>query len=236
MAELKSHNEQSMEEILAAIKHIMAEEGGLPAEPPAAPAGIERPALEPVMAGASAAAAEMSDAPPAPSRAAPASSHEPPAGATSNPGAHAEAAPPSRLPPVQDAILDLTERIDDDESPAKPAAAPSTTPAPSFAAGRLNRPPPLKSGATPGEGARRIVSDATLAASVATLSQVASLAAAGRQQELALGNVGRTLEEMIRDLLRPHLKEWLDAHLPQLVERLVREEIGRLVREAQGHP
>jgi len=38
---------------------------------------------------------------------------------------------------------------------------------------------------------------------------------------------------MVRELLRPHLKEWLDAHLPRLVERMVKDEINRLVREAQ---
>ena len=56
---------------------------------------------------------------------------------------------------------------------------------------------------------------------------------AARQQELPLGDAGRTLEDMVRELMRPHLKEWLDAHLPRLVERLVRDEINRLVRDAQ---
>lgn len=233
MADFKSHNEQSMEEILAAIKHIMAEEGGLPAESPPLPSAVEAPALEPMMAGGAAEPAPLSAAP----AAAPSPVSEMMGSSTSS---TVEAAPPPRLPPVQDAILDLTDRVDDDAIPPKPATA-SSAPAglTSFAAGRLNRPPPLKSGFTPGEPAgsmtKRIVSDSTLAASVATLSQVASLAAAGRQQELALGNAGRTLEDMVRELLRPHLKEWLDAHLPKLVERLVREEIGRLVREAQGH-
>ena len=70
---------------------------------------------------------------------------------------------------------------------------------------------------------------------MATLVQLAGLGARERQRELPLGDVGRTLEEMVRELLRPHMKEWLDANLPRLVERLVREEINRLVREAQGH-
>lgn len=41
---------------------------------------------------------------------------------------------------------------------------------------------------------------------------------------------GRTLEDMVEDILTPMLREWLDAHLPALIERLVREEIERITR------
>jgi cell pole-organizing protein PopZ len=37
-----------------------------------------------------------------------------------------------------------------------------------------------------------------------------------------------TLEGLVRELLRPMLKEWLDAHLPDLVESLVKREIDRI--------
>jgi hypothetical protein len=37
-------------------------------------------------------------------------------------------------------------------------------------------------------------------------------------------------EGMVRDLLRPMLKSWLDENLPSLVERLVRAEIQRVAR------
>lgn len=40
---------------------------------------------------------------------------------------------------------------------------------------------------------------------------------------------GPTLEEVVRDELRPMLKNWLDANLPTMVERLVAAEIERLV-------
>lgn len=40
----------------------------------------------------------------------------------------------------------------------------------------------------------------------------------------------RTLEDVVRDMLRPMLKEWLDANLPSMVERLVRAEIERVSR------
>src|SRR5262249_5874892 len=42
----------------------------------------------------------------------------------------------------------------------------------------------------------------------------------------------RTLEDLVREMLRPMLKVWLDDNLPGLVERLVRAEIERVSR---GH-
>jgi uncharacterized protein len=41
---------------------------------------------------------------------------------------------------------------------------------------------------------------------------------------------GRTLEEVVSELLRPMLKTWLDENLPGMVERLVRAEIERVSR------
>jgi cell pole-organizing protein PopZ len=41
---------------------------------------------------------------------------------------------------------------------------------------------------------------------------------------------GRTLEDLVRELLRPMLKAWLDDNLPNMVERLVRAEIERVSR------
>ena len=38
-----------------------------------------------------------------------------------------------------------------------------------------------------------------------------------------------SLEEIVREEVRPMLKDWLDAHLPAIVERLVRAEIERVV-------
>jgi uncharacterized protein len=43
---------------------------------------------------------------------------------------------------------------------------------------------------------------------------------------------GPTIEDMVREEIRPLLKEWLDVHLPPLVERLVRTEIERVVGRA----
>lgn len=44
---------------------------------------------------------------------------------------------------------------------------------------------------------------------------------------------GRTLEDLVKDMMRPMLKSWLDAHLPGLVERLVKAEIERIARSGR---
>ena len=41
---------------------------------------------------------------------------------------------------------------------------------------------------------------------------------------------GNTLEDLVRELLRPMLKEWLDVNLPEIAERMVAKEIARLAR------
>ena len=40
----------------------------------------------------------------------------------------------------------------------------------------------------------------------------------------------RTLDDLVREMLRPMLKAWLDDNLPNMVERLVRAEIERVSR------
>jgi cell pole-organizing protein PopZ len=40
----------------------------------------------------------------------------------------------------------------------------------------------------------------------------------------------QTVEDLMKEMLRPMLKAWLDDNLPSLVERLVRDEIERVTR------
>ncbi len=49
-----------------------------------------------------------------------------------------------------------------------------------------------------------------------------------KQTEVYRG--GPTLEDMVREELRPMVKAWLDENLPPMVERLVRVEIERVTR------
>ena len=45
---------------------------------------------------------------------------------------------------------------------------------------------------------------------------------------------GRTLEDVVSDLLRPMLQRWLDDNLPRLVETTVRAELARLTGKAEA--
>lgn len=65
------------------------------------------------------------------------------------------------------------------------------------------------------------------------LSDQSDVAVAGAFSALAhtiLAQNARTLEDLVAEMLKPMLKEWLDDNLPQLVERLVQEEIHRVSR------
>ena len=44
---------------------------------------------------------------------------------------------------------------------------------------------------------------------------------------------GQTLEGIVRELLRPMLKQWLDDNLPGIVEEKVQEEIERVARRGR---
>jgi uncharacterized protein len=58
----------------------------------------------------------------------------------------------------------------------------------------------------------------------------AATAAFGNLAHTVLAQNGRTLDDVVYDLLKPMLKTWLDDHLPTIVERLVRSEIERVAR------
>ena len=38
-----------------------------------------------------------------------------------------------------------------------------------------------------------------------------------------------TMDGLVREMLQPMLKEWLDANLPELVERVVAREVARII-------
>ena len=48
--------------------------------------------------------------------------------------------------------------------------------------------------------------------------------------QTVLSNNARTLEDLVKEMLRPMLKAWLDDNLPNLVEKIVRAEIERVSR------
>lgn len=124
------------------------------------------------------------------------------------------------------------------EPPPAPAAPPAETPAEREPPTRLTRAAPEPERASEPEPppmlGDQLVSSATAAASVAALSQLADLGQKGKVGTSPIGEAGRTLESLVRELLKPMLRDWLDANLAAMVERLVREEIQRMARNAQN--
>lgn len=106
----------------------------------------------------------------------------------------------------EDDVLELNEPAPDSDTPsmATPVAAQgATTPAL----------------ATPAE---KIISDETAEASRARLASLSRLVI---KPEVAGSD---TLEGLVREMLKPMLRDWLDANLPGLVEAMVAKEIARI--------
>jgi uncharacterized protein len=61
-------------------------------------------------------------------------------------------------------------------------------------------------------------------------SSVAVSAAFNSLAATVLSDNARTLEDIVKDMMRPMLKNWLDENLPGMVERIVRAEIERVAR------
>jgi uncharacterized protein len=111
---------------------------------------------------------------------------------------------------------------------ADPVAADSAAPIKSEAPQMDNETQPK-----PESGRERILSSATSGAAAAAFAQLGALPRERRKEgDLPLGGADRTLEDVVREMLRPLLQTWLDEHLPGIVERLVRDEIARVVGEA----
>ena len=67
-----------------------------------------------------------------------------------------------------------------------------------------------------------LVSGKAVKASKAALAALANVTIDPRAGE-------NTLDALVREMLRPMLKEWLDANLPDLVERVVAREVARII-------
>jgi len=215
-----------MEEILASIRRIIADDDANKTAP--------RPAEPPPQAAAPAPAARPAPPPQAPPPAPPEPSLD-----------EAEAAEPDSEPmaDVEDQasdILDLTEQM----AAPMPQPAPAPKPAPQFRTidGSFDvsydeeKPAPqmpLPEARAPSEDNQYRAE----ARSNQLLSSVTSAAVDSAFNTLAqtvLVQNARTLEDLVREMLRPMLKAWLDDNLPGMVERLVRAEIERVSRGRMG--
>lgn len=210
MAQAAKSQEPSMEEILASIRRIIAEDdtdklAQRPAESASAETGPE--------------AAARSVGTPRSTR----DSYSPPAPAAPEISSTSKAS--SGGPSKENrssTILDLTEAT----SPAARTTAFDPTPPPVSAAPAEHPDEAAPAGQTSAAGeaeAGRLVSTATSAAVDSAFNALA---------QTVLVHNACTLEDLVREMLRPMLKVWLDDNLPGLVERLVRAEIERVSR---GH-
>jgi len=116
-------------------------------------------------------------------------------------------APEAAALPEAEEVLELTETVEEEE-------AVSMAQTPESPSGPQAEPTPAE-----------IVSENVLAAS---RRRIESLSAMVVKPESG----PETLEGLVREMLRPMLKEWLDANLPDLVERVVAREISRISGKA----
>jgi cell pole-organizing protein PopZ len=113
----------------------------------------------------------------------------------------------NEFPPLEDDgdELELTEKVEthgDLDVYAAEAAAP---------------PPPLD--------------EPPMAGLVSPPAAAAAAAAFGRLTgNMLMPAAGRTLEDVVRELLRPMLQQWLDENLPGIVQRAVDAEVQRIAR------
>jgi uncharacterized protein len=245
--------EPSMEEILASIRRIIADDEAKPpggdkpaaAAPQAAPAKAEKPAPS---APAPAPKPVMTDIPPSKIPAAVAAAKPAPPPPAPPPPAPAAAA--SNSQDDIDALLNGLDETTTEEQVRSPQpdgevfeltddmAVPSDEPPqPSFhkidpeddleftesvASKAIQRPPaydpPPAQAAAPSPP---ILSHTTVSAVESAFNALA---------HTVLSNNARTLEDLVKEMLRPMLKSWLDDNLPGLVERIVKAEIERVSR------
>ena len=128
---------------------------------------------------------------------------------------------PAPEPPAED-VLELTDRVTperetvgDIEAYTKPEPVPEPEPEPP-------PPPPKLAAVAVAREDERLVSEPSASAAAAAFSQLS--------EAIAMPPAGRTLEDVVRELLRPLLKTWLDENLPRIVEAKVAEEVERIAR------
>ena len=246
----KAH-EPSMEEILASIRRIIADDDAKPEPPAAAPAVSPQapPERSKGPAVPAAGAAKPAPAPKAaPSPIKPVESKPqvaPAATAASNnqddidallAGLDAETSPAEirtekPAAPSED-VLELTEQMAVDE-PGQPSGFRNieaqddlefTEAAPPAAPERprtMVSPPPSFNPAEAPPAQAPLMSAQTTTAVNSAFNALA---------QTVLSNNARTLEDLVKEMLRPMLKSWLDDNLPGLVEKIVRAEIERVSR------
>lgn len=79
-----------------------------------------------------------------------------------------------------------------------------------------------------------LLSDATATAATQSFSTLTkAVTREGGPGTRLYATADKTLEDIVKELLRPMLKEWLDQNLPTITEKLVRKEVERAARRAE---
>ena len=86
---------------------------------------------------------------------------------------------------------------------------------------------------TPEMIATEIMSEPTAQTSTDVLSELAAAILDRRDMAVDASSRDMTLEGIVREMLKPILREWLDRNLPYLIERLVKREIDLMVNRAE---
>ena len=137
---------------------------------------------------------------------------------------------PEALALTEDMLVEVPPPVADPPQPAPQATPPA--PAPQPPTPEPPTPPPAAALPEPGPEVGALLGPAAAAAASASVGDLLRAAAQGRGSSVYRG--GPTIEDVVREEVRPLLKEWLDSYLPPLVERLVRAEIERVVGRALG--
>jgi uncharacterized protein len=225
MTQAAKAQEPSMEEILASIRRIIADDDVTRSPPSEAPPPPRAAAVPPRLATPPRPAAPPPAAafPPAPDEAA-VKQAEIDAMLAKLQATSTENTPEAEEPASD--ILDLTEQM------TAPAFGPRSTAGQSDAMFEESfrpepEPAPTAPQVRPSFPERRDRSEQGL---MSTATSAAVDSAFNTLAQTVLVQNGRTLEDLVREMLRPMLKTWLDDNLPGMVERLVRAEIERVSR------
>lgn len=155
--------------------------------------------------------------------------------------AEAEEEPLDLSEEIEDEPLDLEEEIEDEpleleeevEEPPEIEFAdlePEFEPEPEPDLPPPPPPPPPVPAPEPVSQPQAVSDDRLVSEPTAAAGSAAFLAL---EQSIRMGQAGETLEDVVKGLLRPMLRSWLDENLPDMVERLVRAEIEKMAGGAR---
>jgi len=146
------------------------------------------------------------------------------------PAAQSEKPKPPTTEPDDDVLVLDPSMMVQDPTPEPGAAAPASPPSP-VEAPPVQSPPatqqPARDEASRAPSVADLIAPEAAAAAASSVGSLVRTLAAGRATQTHAG--GPTIEDIVREEIRPLLKQWLDANLPPIVERFVRAEIERVV-------